>query len=77
VPWQHYDRCAEADPLGAGCQIGEQAHRRRDLAKAGKVVLDQKDARKTELLRLDHIVDEVVIGVAVAGRAAACACPGE
>jgi hypothetical protein len=36
------------------------------------MVLDKKDARKTEPLGLHHIVDEIVIGIAVAGRAAAC-----
>jgi hypothetical protein len=37
------------------------------------MVFDQKDAGKTELLGLDDVVDEVVIGGAVAGRAAASA----
>ncbi len=77
MPGQYHHRGAETDALGAGRQIGEQAHRRRHLAKASKVVLDQKDARKAELLGLDHVVDEVVIGVAVTRRAAACACPAE
>ena len=77
MPGQHHDRGAEPDALGAGGQIGEQAHRRRDLAKAGEMVLDQKDARKPELLGLDDVVDEVVIGGAVAGGAAAGARPAE
>jgi hypothetical protein len=41
------------------------------------MVLDQKNARKTEFLGLDNIIDEVVIGGAVARRAAAGACPAE
>jgi hypothetical protein len=41
------------------------------------MVLDQKDARKTELLGLDDVIDEVVIGGAVARRAAASARPAE
>jgi len=40
-------------------------------------VLDEKDARKTELLRLDDVIDEVVLDMAVAGRGAAGACPAE
>ena len=77
VPGQHHDRGAEPNALGARGQIGEQAHRRRHLAKAGEMVLDQKNARKTEFLGLDDIIDEVVIGGAVARRAAACARPAE
>ena len=77
VPRQHDDRGAEADALGAGRQIGEQIHRRRDLAEAGEMVLDEKDAGEAEPLGLDDVIDEVVIGVAVAGRAAACARPAE
>src|SRR5271155_2915157 len=77
VPRQYHDRGAEPNALGAGGQIGEQAHRRRDLAKAGEMVLDQKDARKTELLGLDNVMDEVVIGGTVAGGAAAGARPAE
>jgi hypothetical protein len=41
------------------------------------MVLDQKNARKPEFLGLDDVVDEVVIGGAVAGRAAASARPAE
>ena len=77
VPGQHDDRGAETDALGTGRQVGEQAHRGRDLAKAGEMVLDQEDARKAELLGLDHVVDEIVVGVAVAGRAATGAGPAE
>ena len=71
MPRQDHDGGAEPNPLGPGREIGEQAHRRRDLAKAGEVVLDQKHARKAQLLGLDHVIDEIVIGVAVAGWAAA------
>jgi hypothetical protein len=77
VPRQHDDRGAEPDALGTRRQIGEQAHRRRDLAKTGEMVLDEKDARKTELLGLDDVIYEVVIGGAVARRATASARPAE
>ena len=77
MPGQHDDRGPETNALGAGGQIGEQAHRRRDLAKAGKMVLDQKNARKTELLSLDDVVDEIVVRGTVAGGAAAGARPAE
>jgi len=35
------------------------------------MMLDQKDAGKAEPLGLDDIIDEMVVAVAVAGRAAA------
>jgi hypothetical protein len=40
------------------------------LAETGEVVLDEKNARKAEPLGLDDIMDEIVIGGAVAGRPA-------
>ena len=77
MPGQDDDGGAQPNALGARGQIGEQAHRRRDLAKAGEMVLDQKDARKPELLGFDDVIDEVVVGGTVAGRAAASARPAE
>ena len=78
--------CARAAPrprCRAGCarcarrDSASRLQRRRDLAEAGEMVLDEKDARKAELLGLDDIVDEVVIAGAVARRAAARARPAE
>src|SRR5204862_7463921 len=70
VPGQHDDRGAEADPLGTRRQIAQQVQRGRDLAKAGEMMLDQKDARKDEPLGLDHVIGEMMVSVAVAGRTA-------
>jgi hypothetical protein len=77
VPRQHNDGGAETYPLGSGGQIGEKAHRGRDLAKPGEVVFDQKDARKAELFGFGYVIDKIVIGVAIAGRPAASACSAE
>src|SRR5216683_1745325 len=39
-------------------------------AEAGEMMLDQKHARKPELLGGHHVFDEIVVALAVAGRAA-------
>jgi hypothetical protein len=56
----------------------EQVQGRRDLAVAGKVVLDDKGAVKAERLRLDVVLDEIAksfaaveLGAAAPGRGAA------
>ena len=77
VPWQDDDGGAEANALGARRQVTQQAHRRRHLAEPGEMVFDQENARKAEPLGFYHIMDEVMIGVAVASRAAAGARPAE
>ena len=71
VPGQHDHRGAEADRRGARRQVGKQVQRGRDLAEPGEMVLDQEHARKAELLGGDHIADEIVVALAVAGRPAA------
>ena len=44
---------------GARAEPGQQVERRRDLAIAGEMVLDDKGAAKPEPLGLDIVVDEV------------------
>src|SRR5712691_3941540 len=71
VPGQHDNRGAEADPLGAGGEVGEQVERGGDLAEPGEMMLDQEHAGKPELLGGHHVFDEIVVALAVAGGAAA------
>ena len=71
VPGQHDDRGAEPQPAGAGAEPGQQVERRRDLAVAGEMVLDDKGAAKAQRLGLDVVVDEVAkpfAAVELAGR---------
>src|SRR5229473_3443416 len=71
VPWQHDDGGAEADPLGARGEVAQQIERSGNLAEPGEVMLDQEHAGKPELLGGHHVFDEIVVTLAVAGRAAA------
>ena len=59
VPRQHHDRRAEAQPAGARTEPGQKVDRRRDLAIAGEMVLDDKAAVKAQRLGLDIVVDKV------------------
>ena len=59
VPRQHHDRGAEPQPAGARAEPGQEVDRRRDLAIAGEMVLDDKGAVKAERLGLDIVFDEI------------------
>ena len=74
VPRQHRDRRSQPDPLGPGRQIGQQVEGRRDLARAGEVMLDQEDAVIAETLGLLDEVDQLAVALAVRGFVAA---PGD
>ena len=74
VPRQHGDRRSQPDPFGPGRQIGQQIERRRDLARAGEVMLDQEDAVVAETLGLLDQVDQLAVALAVRGFVAA---PGD
>ena len=59
MPGQHDHRGAEPQPSGAGAEPGQQVERRRDLAIAGEMMLDDKGAVKPERLGLDVVFDEI------------------
>src|SRR4029077_13160125 len=56
---QYHHRGTEAQPTGARTKPGQQVDRRRDLAIAGEMVLDDKGAVKAEPLGLDIVFDEI------------------
>ena len=76
VPRQHDDRSAEPQPCCARRHAGEKLKRRRDLADAGEMMLDQKTRVEAERLGLDVVIDIVaepgagIVGAAVRLRAA-------
>src|SRR5438093_4279138 len=59
MPGQHEHRGAQSQPARARAEPGQQVERRRDLAIAGEVVLDDECAVEAERLGLDVVVDEV------------------
>jgi len=59
VPRQRHDGGAEPEGGGAGADPGQEVERRRDLAEAGEVVLDDEGGVVAELLGLHVVVDEV------------------
>ena len=65
MPRQYENRGAEPQCRRLGGEKGEEIQRRRDLAKPGKMVLDQKDAVKPERFRFTDIVDVIGIDPAV------------
>src|SRR5207237_2980943 len=64
VPGQHDHRRSEAQRSGACAEPSQQVERRRDLAVAGKMVLDDKGAVKAERLGLDVVLDEIAKSLA-------------
>src|SRR5947208_15604815 len=56
---QHEHRGAQSQPARARAEPGQQVERRRDLAIAGEVVLDDECAVEAERLGLDVVFDEV------------------
>ncbi len=73
VPRHHHHGRSEPDARGARREICQQPQRGGDLASSGEVVLDEIDAVVAELLRLQHVVDVLVVALAVAGRPARAA----
>src|SRR4029077_1332813 len=71
---QYHHRGTEAQPTGARTKPGQQIDRRRALAIAGEMVLDDKGAVKAERLGLDVVIDEVAeaLGAVELGTAAPC-----
>ena len=67
VPRQHQYRRAEPQMPGARAEPGQQIEARRDLAKAGEMMLDQKRAVIAQRLGLDIIVDKVAKTLAAVG----------
>jgi hypothetical protein len=64
---EHQHCGAEPDPRGLRRQIGQKVQGRRNLPEPGEMMLDQKDAVKTERLGLADVVDVIGIDLAVAG----------
>ena len=71
VPGQHDHRRAETDLLGPGGEVGQQRHRGRHLALAGEVMLDHEHLPEAQPIRLDHVVDEAFVALAVLDAGAA------
>src|SRR5438132_6258504 len=65
VPRQHQHRRAEPQRRRLRRQIGQEVQRRRDLAKAGEMMLDKKHAVKAERLSLADVIDVVAVDLAV------------
>src|SRR4029077_18990516 len=61
----------EAQIAGAGAEPSQEIEARRDLAKAGEVVLEEKSAVVAEHLGLDIVLDEVAEALAAVGVGAA------
>src|SRR5205823_1179913 len=59
VPGQHDDRRAKPQMPGARTEPGEEVERRRHLAIAGEMMLDDKGAAKPEPFGFDIVVDPV------------------
>ena len=60
VPGQHDHRGAKPQRARARADPGEQVQRRRDLAEAGEVMLDDERALIAERLGLDDVLDVVL-----------------
>src|SRR5690242_17925075 len=59
MPGQHDHGGAEPQRRRTGSKPGQEVQRRRDLAIAGEMVLDDKGAAKAERLGLDIVFDEI------------------
>src|SRR6516225_2494767 len=71
MPGQYQHRRTEAQMPCAGAEPGQQVEARRDLAKAGEVVLDEKGTVETEHLGLDIVLDELAEALTAVGVGAA------
>src|SRR6516165_3882688 len=71
MPGQYQHRRAKAQMACAGAEPGQQVEARRDLAKAGEMMLDQKGAVIAERLGFDIVLDEIAEALAAVGVGAA------
>src|SRR6516225_10230162 len=71
MPGQYQHRRAKAQMACAGAEPSQQVEARRDLAKAGEMVLDQKGAVIAERLSFDIVFDEIAEALAAVGVGAA------
>src|SRR5262249_25475135 len=62
-------RGAEPHARGATGEKAQQVERGRDLAAACEMVLDNEQALEAELLRVENVVDEPAVALAVRARA--------
>src|SRR5262249_17381422 len=65
MPGQHHHGGAKPQALGAAGDEAQKIERRRNLAVAGEMMLDHEQALVAELLRMQNVVDELVVGLAV------------
>src|SRR5262249_14184344 len=77
VPRQYYDRGAKPQALRTAGNEAQEVERGRNLAVAGEMVLDHEQACIAEFLGVEHVIDELVIGLAVGARLAARLAPAE
>src|SRR6516165_11774363 len=71
MPGQYQHRRAKAQMVCAGAEPGQQVEARRDLAKTGEMVLDQKGAVIAARLGFDIVFDELAEALAAVGVGAA------
>src|SRR5207253_7858443 len=71
VPRQDQHRCAEAQIARPGAKPGQEIEARRDLAKPGEMMLDEKGAVVAERLGLDIVLDEIAEALTAVGVGAA------